>query len=134
MVKKRLPQPSPGELELLKTIWELGPSTVKQIHIKVSQGRKTPKTLTTTLKLIQIMEQKGLVKREGKERPYRFHTMVSEQETQQNLLNDILVRGFHGSTKSLMLCALESTGISGEELGEIRALLKAHKKGENEHV
>ena len=134
MVKKRLPQPSPGELELLKTIWELGPSTVKQIHTKVSQGRKSPKTLTTTLKLIQIMEQKGLVQREGKERPYLFHAMVSEQETQQSLLKDILVRGFHGSAKSLMLCALESTGISGEELGEIRALLMAHKNGEEEHV
>ena len=134
MVKKRLPQPSPGELELLNIIWELGPSTVKQIHTRVSQGRTSPKSLTTTLKLMQIMEQKGLVRREGKERPFLFRTMVSEHETQQHLLNDILKRGFHGSAKSLMLCALESTGISGEELCEIRALLKAQKEGEAEHV
>ena len=134
MIKKRLPQPSPGELELLNVIWELGPSTVKQIHTKVSQEKCSPKLLTTTLKLIQIMEQKGLVQREGKERPYHFHSMVSERETQQNLLKDILARGFQGSAKNLVLCALETTGITHEEFGEIRALLKAQNEGETEHV
>ena len=130
MPGKQVPQPSPGELELLNVLWENGPLTVKQLHEQVSQTQSVKKSLTTTLKLIQIMEQKGLVKREGEGRPYLFHPVLAEQETQKRLLKDIMVRGFQGSAKNLVLCAIEATGISQKELGEIRALLNARKKGE----
>jgi predicted transcriptional regulator len=132
MLKKSLPQPSPGELELLAVLWELGPSTVKQVHTRVSRDRAAEKTLTTTLKLIQVMEQKGLVKREGTERPYLFHAALSEEEAQRRMVKDITARGFQGNAKNLVLCALETSEISLEELKEIRALLNARKgKGAN---
>ena len=130
MTKKQLPQPSPGELDLLNVLWESGPLTVKQLHEQVSQTQPVQKTLTTTLKLVQIMEQKGLVERRGEGRPYVFHPVLAERETQKQLLKDIMARGFQGSAKNLVLCAIEATGISGKELGEIRALLNARKKGE----
>ena len=129
MARKRLPHPSPGELELLNILWELGPSTVKQVHTRVSQDHAVQKSLTTTLRLIQIMEQKGTVKREGTERPFLFYPTLSAAESQQHLVKDIVARGFHGSTKNLVLCALETSDLSGEEMNEIRALLNAHKDG-----
>lgn len=122
-------KPSPGELELLQVLWEKGASTVKQVHEVVNADREPPKSMTTTLKIMQNMEEKGLIKRAGDARPQLFRAALEKGTAQRGLLEDLLLRAFHGDMSQLVLCALNKGDISPEELDAVGKLLDAHKKG-----
>lgn len=120
MRKKKLPKPTEGELELLQVMWERGPSTVREIHEGLN-GRGTG--YTTTLKVMQKMMRKGLVRRDESARSHVYSPVLKAEKTQQQLASDLVNKGFGGSAARLVVAALSAKRASKEELEEIRRLL-----------
>lgn len=123
----KLPKPTDGELAILRVIWERGPSTVRQIHEILTQNR--PTGYTTILKLLQIMTEKRLVRRDETERTHVYQARLSEGETQRQLVGDLLDRAFGGSAKKLVMQALAARQASPQDLEEIRRLLRERRGG-----
>jgi predicted transcriptional regulator len=121
MAKPTLPRPTDGELAILRVLWARGPSTVRQVHDVLSRDR--PGAYTTTLKLLQIMTEKGLVRRDDADRSHVFQARMTEAQTQRQLVRDLLDRAFGGSASKLVMQALAARRSTPEELGEIRRLL-----------
>jgi len=122
-----LPRPTDAELEILTVLWSRGPSTVRDVHEAVSVRK--PTQYTTVLKLMQIMAEKGLVRRDEKQRAHIYSATQPCEWTQRQLAGDLLQRAFSGSAKSLMLGALSSKRVSKEELDELRSFLEDYEKG-----
>ncbi len=116
-----LPRPTPAELEILRILWKEGKSTVREVQEVLERER--PTGYTTVLKLLQIMTEKGLVERDETARAHVYAAVAPEQDTQQQLVRDLLERAFGGSATKLVMQALSSTKTSSEELARIRALL-----------
>jgi predicted transcriptional regulator len=116
------PRPTDAELAILRVLWAKGPSTVRQVHEVVSEGR--PLAYTTTLKLLQIMTEKGLVRRQELGRGHLYQSRYGEEETQRRLVGDLLERAFGGSAAKLVLQALDATRATAEERRQIRDLLE----------
>ena len=121
MSKFSLPRPTDAELGILRVLWERGPSTVRQVHEVLSRDR--PAVYTTALKLLQIMTEKGLVSRDERDRTHIYHARLSEEQTQRQLVRDLLDRAFGGSASKLVMQALAARRASPEELIEIRRLI-----------
>ncbi len=119
------PRPTDAELEILRVLWERGPSTVRQVHDDIGAARDTG--YTTVLKLLQIMAEKGLVDRDESQRSHVYRARHTEEETQRQLLQDLLARAFGGSTEKLVMQALSTKRASKAELDEIRRLLDKMK-------
>ena len=122
------PRPTDGELEILTVLWERGPSTVRDVHEAVA--RRKPTQYTTVLKLLQIMSEKRLVRRDERQRAHVYKADRPREWTQRQLAGDLLQRAFGGSAKSLILGALSARKASPEELAEIRGLLEEYEKGD----
>ena len=131
MSKPSLPRPTDAELGILRVLWERGPSTVRQVHEVLSRER--PTAYTTALKLLQIMTDKGLVRRDESDRSHVYHARLSEDQTQRQLVRDLLDRAFGGSSSKLVMQALATKRASAEELGEIRRLLDTRRDPEKEN-
>ena len=116
-----LPRPTDAELAILRVLWRRGPSTVKEVHDELT--RRFSAAYTTTLKQLQIMAEKGLVTRDESQRAHLYTARVPEEQTQSQLVGDLLDRAFEGSASRLVLRALASRPSSAEELAEIRQLL-----------
>jgi predicted transcriptional regulator len=115
-------KPTDAELSILRVLWEKGPCTVRQIYEVLSDGREL--AYTTTLKLLQIMTEKGLTTREPlglQQHVYSAHR--SEEDTQRQLVSDLLHRAFGGSRSKLVMQALDVDKASPEELRVIRRLI-----------
>jgi BlaI family penicillinase repressor len=126
MVKQReVPRPTEGELELLGILWERGSATVRELFEAVNVKR--PVVYTGVLKLLQIMTEKGLVKRDERERAHVYRAAISQEDTERRLLRELSERFFAGSAAQLALRALELEQASDEELEAIRKLIG--KKG-----
>jgi predicted transcriptional regulator len=121
------PRPTEAELEILRALWERGPSTVRQVHEAIAAARDTG--YTTTLKLMQIMADKGLVTRDESSRTHIYTPRVSQESTQRQLVTDLVTRAFGGSAAELVLRALSSHTASDEELAEIRKLIDEEREG-----
>jgi predicted transcriptional regulator len=119
--ERPLPRPTAAELAILRELWRLGPSTVRQVHDALE--RTEPTTYTTTLKQLQIMTEKGLVLRDDSERAHVYRARQAVDATRGQLLDDLLDRAFEGSAGRLVLQALSSRPASREDLAEIRRLL-----------
>ena len=119
------PQPTPAELDLLRVLWQRGPSTVRDMHAAVERDVG----YTTVLKLLQIMTEKGLVTRDASARSHVYSAAVSEDDTQRRLVADLLDRAFGGSRLDLVMQALSATPTTREELRQIRALLDSMPGG-----
>jgi BlaI family penicillinase repressor len=122
-----LPRPTDAELEILTVLWSRGPSTVRQIHEAIV--RRKPAQYTTVLKFMQIMADKGLVRRNEKQRAHIYEPARPREWTQRQLAGDLLQRAFNGSARSLMLGALSARKASKKELTELRRLLDEYGKG-----
>jgi predicted transcriptional regulator len=116
-----LPRPTDSELGILRVLWRLGPSTVRDVHDVLS--RKRPTGYTTVLKLLQIMTEKGLVTRNEQDRAHIYAASQTEDVAQQRLVSDLVDRAFDGSARKLILQALATRRTSPEEIDEIRRLL-----------
>jgi BlaI family penicillinase repressor len=121
-----LPRPTDAELEILTVLWSRGPSTVRDVH-QVTAKRK-PTQYTTVLKLMQIMAEKGLVRRNQEERAHVYEAASSPDSTRKQLAGDLLDRAFNGSAARLMQGALSSRRTSKAELAELRKLLDDYEK------
>jgi len=114
-------RPTDSELEILKVLWEEGPSTVRQVFNKISAAKETG--YTTVLKIMQIMIDKGWVKRDTSVRPQVYRTAQPQSKVQNQLLKYMLDRAFSGSPGNLVLQALSSNKTSSEDRKKIRDLL-----------
>jgi predicted transcriptional regulator len=121
MSRNTVPRPTDAELAILRVLWDRGPSTVRQVHEVLSRER--PSAYTTALKLLQIMTDKGLVSRDERDRSHVYHARLSEEQTQRQLVRDLLDRAFGGSATKLVMQALAARRASAEELSEIRRLI-----------
>ena len=113
--------PTDAELEILGVLWARGPSTVREVQEELSGRREVG--YTTVLKLLQIMHEKGLVRRDESARTHVYEASVAQERTQNALVGDLLDRAFGGSASALVLGALAAKPASREELAEIRRLL-----------
>jgi BlaI family penicillinase repressor len=121
-------KPTPSETEILNVLWDLGPSTVRQVHDVLTEQR--PTGYTTILKLMQIMADKGLVRREdGDGRAHIYTPTLERSDAQRQMVRDLVDRIFGGSATQLVLQALEERPASQEELKEIRRLIGKREKG-----
>ncbi len=117
-----LPKPTEAELAILNTLWERGPSTVRDVHETLYRDDGTG--YTTALKMLQIMHAKGLVERDDSQRAHVYSPAISKESTQKRFLTDFVQRVFDGSPSQLVLRALGGgSNASRAELEEIRALL-----------
>jgi BlaI family transcriptional regulator, penicillinase repressor len=131
MSKNPTPRPTDAELAILRVLWERGPSTVRQVH-EILVSRVGPTAYTTALKLLQIMTEKGLVRRDDTDRTHVYMPRLTEEQTQRQLVRDLLDRAFGGSASKLVMQALNAKRSTPEELGEIRKLIEARREERDE--
>lgn len=135
-------KPTDSELEILHILWEQGPSTVRTVNDRLNEQRRSghsgarlaakPKEsagYTTTLKLMQIMFEKGLVTRVEEGRTHAYTALVRESDTQDLLIQQFVDNAFRGSTARLVMQALGNHEASTEELDEIKALIAKIEQG-----
>lgn len=120
------PRPTDAELAILRVLWGRGPSTVRQVHEVL--GRERPAAYTTALKLLQIMTEKGLVERDDRDRTHVYRARLSEEQTQRQLVRDLVDRAFGGSASKLVMQALASRRASPDELREIRQAIDSARQ------
>jgi predicted transcriptional regulator len=128
----KLPRPTDAELAILRILWERGACTVRQVHDTLSRDR--PAAYTTALKMLQIMTEKGLVRRDDSDRTHIYESRLTEEQTQRQLVRDLVDRAVGGSAAKLVLQALSGRRATPEELGEIRKLIEStrEREGRNE--
>ena len=118
MPRSTAPKPTDAELAILRILWQRGPSTVRQVHEILGRDRQA--AYTTALKMLQIMTEKGLVERDERDRTHIYRARLSEEQTQRQLLRDLLDRAFGGSSSQLVMQALATRRASQDELRDIR--------------
>lgn len=123
-------KPTDAELAILQILWEKGEASVKEVHDALNEESGEEKAYTTTLKTLQIMTEKGFVKREAMGRKHIYRSAIQQNVTQKQLVKELLLSAFRGSTSALVMQALGSSDPSAEELEEIKALIESmqHKK------
>lgn len=125
----KTPRPTASELAILQVLWEHGPATVRQVHDMMA-GKDADRSTgyTTTLKLMQIMAEKGLVSRDETSRTHIYSARQPQQHTQRQLVGDLITKAFGGSAARLVMHALSTHPASKEELAEIRRLIEQEKR------
>lgn len=121
MSRRKSSVPTEGELEILAVLWDHGPCTVRQIHNAIKANRDT--AYSTTLTMVQVMTEKGLLVRDDSLRPQVFSPGRTKEQTQLELVDYVVRRGFGGSAASLVLRAVDSDLVGQEELAQIQDLL-----------
>jgi BlaI family transcriptional regulator, penicillinase repressor len=119
-------KPTESELEILQTLWAKGLATVREVHEDLARTKDVG--YTTTLKLMQIMHEKGLVKRDDSMRTHIYQAAVNKEKTQKHLLGKMIDNLFGGSPTQLVIQALGEHRASPEELEKIQELLDNLKK------
>ena len=126
MSNTKLIKPTESELEILQLLWTKGLATVREVHEDLAQTKDVG--YTTTLKLMQIMHEKGLVKRDESMRTHVYQAAVNKEKTQKHLLGKMIDNLFGGSPTQLVIQALGEHKASPEELEKIQSLLNELKK------
>jgi len=124
----RIPRPTEAELAILRVLWTLGPATVRQVNEYLSAGTERDVGYTTTLKLMQIMADKGLATRDESGRTHVYAPRVSQDQTQRQLVSDLMDKAFGGSAAALVLQALSAHPASPAELEEIQRLIAEYRR------
>ena len=125
MARQKSAIPTDRELTILGILWELGQATVRKVNEAMNEDSTTG--YTTTLKLMQIMTEKGLLLRDDSQFKHIFRPAISEERTQNQLVGDLLERAFAGSAEKLVMRALSAKKVSAKELGKIRKMLAEYK-------
>ncbi len=118
-----LPRPTEAEMAILRALWKKHPATVREVLKVLNEERDPPLAYTTVLKFMQIMTDKGLVLRDDKDRTHSYRPAVPAEQTRQQMVGDLVHRVFEGSLGQLVLQALGTRKLSGEEIQEIKKLL-----------
>ena len=127
MVKEEKRRPTDSELEILKVLWQRGPSTVREVYETINESK--PTGYTTILKLLQIMAEKGLVSRNEELRAHVYEAKLAQELTERQLVGDLLERLFDGSSIKLVMRALSTKKASPKELSQIREMLDEYERG-----
>ena len=129
MARTSLPRPTDAEVEILRVLWQRGACTVREVQESLNEVK--PTGYTTVLKLMQIMTDKGLVRRDERQRAHVYEARLAQEQTQQQMVGDLLERVFNGSATSLVMQALATKKqTSAEELSEIRRILDEFERGD----
>lgn len=126
MSNNKLLKPTESELEILQILWEKGKATVREVHEELSAYKDSG--YTTTLKLMQIMHDKGLVERDDSSKTHVYEAVITRENTQKQMVGKMVSSLFGGSTSQLVMQALGSSAPSRQELEEIQKLLDNLKK------
>jgi len=122
MARKPSPNPTEVELQILSVLWDRGPSTVREVHDALRKERDTG--YSTTLKMMQVMIEKGLLFKDDDQRPQVYRPAMSQEQAQTQFVDDLIQRVFGGAADKLILRAVSSRHISRQDLEQIRKLLK----------
>ena len=114
-------KPTESELEILQIMWEKGECTVRDVHEILEKNKDAG--YTTTLKLMQIMHEKGLVSRDTSSKTHIYKPLVNQQKTQQHLVNKMIDNVFNGSAARLVMQALGNHSASKDEIDSIKKYL-----------
>ena len=121
MARGKQPLPTGAELEILRVLWNRGASTVREVYEELKRAK--PVGYTTVLKFMQIMAEKGLVRRNEEQRTHVYESMVPREATQRQLVGDLLDRAFGGSAMQLVMQALSAKRATPAEINQIRQML-----------
>ncbi len=121
MGKKRISQPTEVELQILRILWELGPSPVREMHARLNAEKGT--NYSTTVKMLSVMLDKGLVKRDEKASPHVYRPVLSREKTGKRMVGDLIDKVYDGAAMSLVLQALATSKPTKEDLDEVRQFL-----------
>jgi BlaI family transcriptional regulator, penicillinase repressor len=130
------PKPTDAELDILNILWDRGPATVREVHELLQRAK--PTQYTTTLKLMQVMTEKGLLARDESARAHIYRPCVAREQVQTQVASYLLDRLFGGSPRSLLMGALSARRASRKEVEELRRMLAAYerrqlKKGDDDN-
>lgn len=121
-MRTNYPEPTESEVEILQILWQKGSATVREVH-EVLETKKDV-GYTTTLKLMQIMVEKGIVDRDTSKRIHIYKPLIPQSSVENNLINKLRQKIFRGSASRLVIGALSSEPVSEEELEEIKEFLE----------
>jgi BlaI family transcriptional regulator, penicillinase repressor len=128
MTKHPPVQPSDAELAILKVLWQCKHATAKEIHEDLNRGKESPRVVTTTAKLLQIMMGKKLVVRDESTWPHTYKAAVPREAVLRNVVSQTLAQAFDKSASQFMLAALETGAVDSAEISRIKAMLEAYEK------
>ena len=131
MARPRTEQPTPNELEVLKVVWQRGPSTVRQVLDEMN--RKRPRAYTSVMSLLNVMVEKGLLNREPQGKAFLYTAAVEEELTLKRMVGDLVERVFGGSPELLVAHALEQTDPSPGELEAMQRLIDEYRSRQRNH-
>ena len=117
--------PTDAELDILHVLWDHGPSTVREVQQHLA-GR--PTVYTTVLKQLQVMAEKGLVRRNARSRSHVYEARFPREETQRRIAGDLLDRAFRGSAAAVVLGVLSARPATRSDLAEIRKMIDDYEK------
>ena len=121
MRKSDVPQPTAVEMEILRILWNLGPSPVRDVHARLAAAKGT--NYSTSLKMLSVMLAKGLVKRDDGISPHIYRAGITREKAGKRFLGELIEKVYQGSAMSLVLQALAGGRASPEEIEEVRKLL-----------
>ena len=121
MARPASTRPTEVELQILRILWDLGPSPVREIHKRLEADKGT--NYSTTVKMLAVMLEKGLVKRDEQAQPHVYRAGLSRKNSGQRMLGELIEKVYEGSAMSLVLQALSSSQATKEERDEVRRLL-----------
>ena len=128
MPRKPTPQPTDVELSILRALWKRGPSPVGAIHNLLKEEK--PKTnYSTTLRMVQVMFDKGILVRDETLRPHIYQPAMSQEETQRRMLDDLVRKAFGGEVSRVVVSALSTKRVSPQQLAEIKKLIRDLERG-----
>lgn len=126
MARKKQSGPTEKELKILSILWKRGASTVRDVHTIMNRDEETG--YTTTLKLMQIMYEKGLLKRDASAKTHVYFPSARQEEVQSQVLSNLIHRVFSGSAEKMMMRALSSQDVSADELANLKRLIEAKER------
>ncbi len=127
MARRPSSNPTEVELQILRVLWERGPSSVREVHLALEEDRDTG--YSTTLKMMQVMTEKGLLLKDDSRRPQVYRPAISQEQAQTQFVDDMIQRVFGGAADKLILRAVSSRHLSREDIEQIRKLLKKLEGG-----
>jgi len=127
-MKNQAIKPTESELEVLQILWEFGPSTVRFINDRLKRDKKVG--YTTTLKIMQIMTEKGMLSRDTEKKTHIYSSLISQKDAQQQMLDKLLNTVFGGSAQKLVLQALGNHKSTKKELEEIKKIISEMEGGD----
>lgn len=128
MARSASSQPTEVELQILRILWQSGGSTAREVHNALAAAEAKETNYSTTVKMLAVMLEKGLVKRDESASPQIFSAATSQKTTQRRMLGDLIDKVYDGSALSLVLQALSSRKATAEELTEVRRMLDELEK------